>query len=141
VASRLVWEQTKVKTASELVVMRNMTRAAIFVEGVIIRSLSVGQPVKRLKSGRLVGLGPSSPGQPPHVLMGGLRRSVTHKVFKAFGNIVALVGSNMKYARRLELGFIGSDSKGRMYNQGPRPYLRPAVRNNRSAIMRFVMGK
>lgn len=30
-------------------------------------------------------------------------------------------------ARRLELGFVGKDSRGRHYNQAPRPHWRPAI--------------
>ena len=31
------------------------------------------------------------------------------------------------YARRLEFGFHGADSRGRVYNQGPRPHWGPAA--------------
>ena len=36
------------------------------------------------------------------------------------------VGSNVKYARRIEHGFVGKDSLGRNYNQKGQPYLFPA---------------
>jgi hypothetical protein len=36
-----------------------------------------------------------------------------------------LVGPSAVYSRRLELGFQGPDSLGRVYNQKPRPYMKP----------------
>jgi hypothetical protein len=41
-------------------------------------------------------------------------------------------GFDPAYARRLELGFIGTDSLGRHYHQPPFPYMRPA-RDNKQA--------
>lgn len=35
-------------------------------------------------------------------------------------------GTNLDYARRVELGFVGVDALGRQYNQAAQPYLRPA---------------
>ncbi len=37
-----------------------------------------------------------------------------------------VVGSNVKYARRIEHGFVGKDKLGRQYNQSGKPYLYPA---------------
>jgi len=33
------------------------------------------------------------------------------------------------------MGFVGADALGRIYNQSPKPYLRPALEKNRSAIL------
>lgn len=38
----------------------------------------------------------------------------------------AVVGTNVKYARRIEFGFMDTDKLGRKYNQQPNPYLYPA---------------
>jgi len=38
----------------------------------------------------------------------------------------AVVGTNVKYARRIEFGFMDTDKLGRKYNQQPQPYLYPA---------------
>lgn len=38
-----------------------------------------------------------------------------------------LVGSDQPYGRRLEHGFVGTDSLGREYNQAPQPHVRPAA--------------
>lgn len=37
-----------------------------------------------------------------------------------------ITGSNVKYARRIEHGFVGKDKLGRQYNQSGKPYLYPA---------------
>jgi len=40
--------------------------------------------------------------------------------------LVCVVGTNVKYARRIEHGFFGEDKAGRTYAQEGRPYLFPA---------------
>ena len=69
--------------------------------------------------------------QTPHVKSGRLRSSITHEVEGTIGR----VGSNVSYARRIELGFVGIDSLGRKYNQQPYPYLRPALHKNEKKIL------
>lgn len=46
------------------------------------------------------------------------------------------VGTNLPYARRIELGFSGTDALGRTYNQPPRSYLRKALDEQRDAAIR-----
>jgi hypothetical protein len=78
---------------------------------------------------------PAPPGHPPAAPTGALRRSITHDPSEVIaGKIVGRVGTNLEYARRVCLGFVGIDSLGRHYNQAPRPYLRPALEKNRSKI-------
>lgn len=48
------------------------------------------------------------------------------------------VGTNLVYARRIEYGFIGADKLGRVYNQRPRPYLRPAFDTQVDAVNRDI---
>ena len=57
------------------------------------------------------------------VVSGSLRRSWRTE---SQGPYAAFVGPTMIYARRVELGFFGPDSLGRVYKQPPRPYVRPA---------------
>ena len=40
--------------------------------------------------------------------------------------LIYVVGTNVKYARRIEHGFFGPDILGRVYAQEGRPYLFPA---------------
>lgn len=67
-------------------------------------------------------------------LTGTLRRSIRAEVRgggrDASGRFTAqgvFVGTDVPYGARIEFGFVGTDSRGRRYNQGPRPYLRPAI--------------
>ena len=48
------------------------------------------------------------------------------------------VGTNAEYARRIELGFVGADSRGRVYNQAGQPYLLPALEQNKDEIERTI---
>ncbi len=40
------------------------------------------------------------------------------------------IGVGVPCGRRLELGFVGTDSLGRNYNQAPEPYLQPTLNEN-----------
>lgn len=88
------------------------------------------QDIRRTKSGRTVGLDPSHEGEPPKRLTGALIASVSRGggVERKGNTIIGFVSAGTKYARRLELGFVGTDSRGRRVSQGPRPYLRPSLR-------------
>lgn len=57
------------------------------------------------------------------VKSGTLRRS-WHSELR--GENFAQIGPTMIYARRIELGFVGPDKLGRVYNQQGKPYVRPA---------------
>jgi len=98
----------------------------------------------------------SAPGEPPAVDTGRLRASISSNwtgsgmakgkvespaeaddgVGQPAKELTGVVGSNVEYARRLELGFVGADSLGRIYNQLPRPYLRPALHKNEKEILK-----
>lgn len=59
---------------------------------------------------------------------GTLSRSIHTKTVEYTKKKVSVaVGTDVEYARRIEYGFSGKDSLGRNYNQSPRPYLRPAL--------------
>ena len=45
------------------------------------------------------------------------------------------VGTDAPQARRLEYGFVGADKLGRVYNQAPRPHIRPALDENRKTAV------
>lgn len=44
------------------------------------------------------------------------------------------IGVDVPYARRLEYGFVGTDSLGRTYNQAPEPYLQPTLDENEAEV-------
>lgn len=61
------------------------------------------------------------------VLTGTLRRSITHEIRDTPGGATADIGTDLAYARRVEEGFVGTDSLGRVYDQPGQPYLGPAL--------------
>lgn len=73
----------------------------------------------------------SAPGEPPAVLTGRLRQSIAWTKPHWSGNTVTSeVGTNVKYARRLEYG--GMDSRGVMIEK--RPYFAPTILRIEPAI-------
>ncbi len=73
------------------------------------------------------GYAPSKPGESPHVRTRRLWQSITHEVEKG----VCRVGTNVKYAKWLELG---------TRNMRPRPFLRKALSRARASIVRILRG-
>lgn len=71
----------------------------------------------------------NSSGPPgPNVVSGTHRRGIITTPIVPYGlmGFKAEVGPTEIYSRRLELGFHGADSRGRVYNQAPRAYFEPA---------------
>lgn len=126
------WHSEKILKKVNKLVSKRMGKAMIHLQSAVQRKLSVGQPTRRTNPGEggvavLVGLDPSAPGDPPRVVTSRLRTSITNNVSREGRQIVGRVGTNVKYGRRLELGFSGTDSRGRNINQAARPYLRPSL--------------
>lgn len=69
---------------------------------------------------------------------GNLRRSIHYRTFDLARGVEAIVGTDVEYARRIEYGFAGRDSRGRLYNQPAKPYLRPALEENRERVIREI---
>ena len=68
-----------------------------------------------------------------------LQRSIEKEtVVENDEEVVTVVGPNAPYGRRIELGFTGTDSLGRTYNQPPYPYLRPAYEENKDRVEKEV---
>lgn len=132
----------------------NARAAGMMLEGAVVRKLSVGQPAKRSGS-RLIGLNPSRPGEPPRLLHGLLRNSIYHRTLKSKRSIAIAIGANTPYARALEKGNPRATSRAHgssrknvrglasaMRSAGagkPRPYLRPALRENREKALRMLL--
>lgn len=77
----------------------------------------------------------SAPGEPPAVLFGRLRQSITHSPPVWDGWVVSTeVGSNVVYARRMEWG--GIDSRG--IRILPRPYFAPTILREEQAIEKIL---
>ena len=75
-----------------------------------------------------------------HYRTGTLRRSVHVVVVQEGTRTVAYVGTDQPQARRLEKGFVGRDSLGRLYNQAPQPRWRPAFDRNLAKYERMAKG-
>lgn len=71
---------------------------------------------------------------------GTLRRSVHVEMTSEGLKQVALIGTDQPQARRLERGFVGKDSLGRLYNQAPQPRWRPAWDHNLPKYERILKG-
>jgi hypothetical protein len=124
------WNVEQVLKLSTGAVEERMARAVILVRD---------QVKVLINRGNKDGTNPSAPGEPPKKVTGQLQRTVTSRVTKdKDGNVVGLVGSNVPYEPRLELGFSGTDSLGRTYHQLPRPAFRPALEMQKSRIRQIL---
>ena len=123
------WNPNGIIEAALKITEERMGTAVTFLQGDIKRSLNVGNPG---------GKNPSAPGQPPRKVTARLFNSIFGKVIRDGSQIIGVVGTNVIYGRRLELGFAGKDSAGRNYNQAPRPFIRPAFTRNRDRIKRIL---
>jgi len=120
-------------------VASGMRKAVQLVVAVAKRKVNRGQPTKGAKgSGVRRGLDPSKPGTPPKVVTSELKRNIKGKVIAKPGLVRGIVGCNVPYARRQELGFKGVDSLGRSVRHLPRPFLRPSVLENKKLIKRAI---
>lgn len=108
VAARLVAKAAAAQAVVQVVVAR---------QGAVLQT-----KVKANASGR--------PG--PRVQTGDYRRSIGLTVRRQARSVVAEVGTNAVQGFRLELGFYGVDSLGRLYHQDPLPHFQPAVDSMRS---------
>lgn len=61
------------------------------------------------------------------IVTGALRQSIrTESVRVSATSALAKIGPHVPYGARIEFGFVGPDSLGRVYHQAPEPYMRPA---------------
>lgn len=63
----------------------------------------------------------------PNVITGAYRNSWRAETRSIPHGAVCTLGTDLPYGRRLEYGFVGADSLGRMYNQPPFPHVQPAL--------------
>ena len=56
-------------------------------------------------------------------------------VVKTPERCTVIVGNDQPQGPRLEYGFVGADKLGRVYNQAPRPHIRPALDENRKTAV------
>lgn len=131
----LEWNAGRVQQAAADKAESGMLKATTYVE-------SVARDLVRQKS-NIHGDNPSLPGEPPARVSGQLGAHITHQVERDATTVRGYVGIAKgsipdDYARRLELGFVGTDSRGRTYDQAPRPFLRPALLRSRDKIVELI---
>lgn len=129
--TRIKFQIPKFTRKLQLEIKRRMSKVAFMLEAFVKRSIGTSTRAA----------GPSKPNTAPHADTGLLRRSITaiteidgKDVIVRYGTLKGIV----PYARRLELGFTGRDSRGRLYRQEPRPYLRPAYTKNKRKIKQII---
>lgn len=123
------WKGDDVAMTIRARLSRNMDQATLYLKGQVQRSIN---------RGNADGKNPSAPGEPPKKVTARLFQSIATDKRESPLEITGLVGTNVEYARRLELGFTGTDADGRVVDQAPRPFLRPALANNLTAIGRIL---
>ena len=125
---RLKWNVAPLKRESNEKMQEVITKGTLEIHNRITRKVSAGQSVRRTKSGGLIGLNPSKEGEAPKVVSGRYKQSFAFDIVRSQRQIIGRTGTNQKQARRLELGFVGVDSKGRRISQGPRPHMMNSLR-------------
>lgn len=108
---KLEAKQAQVKRATK----RGITKACLIVEAYAKENMTPESP--------------SSPGEPPAVVTGTLRASITHRVEDEDSEAVGYVGTNVQYAQPLEFG----TSK-----MAARPFLFPALEKNREKVVAAI---
>lgn len=93
-----------------------------------------GATQRLLNVGNADGSNPSIPPEPPKKVTARLFQSIATRVKTNSREVVGSIGTNVEYARRLELGFTGTDALGRNYNQAPRPFLRRMLGEQKTAL-------
>ncbi|WP_329047164.1 HK97 gp10 family phage protein [Streptomyces sp. NBC_01422] len=63
----------------------------------------------------------------PNVITGAYRNSWETQTMRLPYGALCTIGTNAPQGRRLEFGFVGPDSLGRVYNQPPFPHVGPAI--------------
>lgn len=141
----LDWYGREVEKRVAATVARRMERVMLYLEGVAKKKVSIrNSPRKRVGRSGMRGLNPSQEGEPPKLVEGTLRANITHVVVSTEDAIIGVLGVAKgpadDYGRRLELGFKGVDAAGRTVDQGPRPYLRPTITEERDKIVKGLSG-
>lgn len=112
------WRDGDVRVKLFGLLTQRMKLATVYLQGEVRKSINVGNRD---------GHNPSAPGEPPHKVTGRLQQSIVTAVVSSGDEIMGVIGTNLDYARRLELGFVGTDSRGHNIHQAPHPFLRRAL--------------
>ncbi|MGW0952839.1 HK97 gp10 family phage protein [Streptomyces sp. NPDC002545] len=94
-------------------------------ERVLPQTVSVVRHYAMLLETRVKANASGRPG--PNVITGDYRRSWTHEVQVEGDMVTGVVGTSKPQGRRLEYGYVGPDSLGRIFHQPPYAHVGPAV--------------
>ncbi|MFE4421310.1 HK97 gp10 family phage protein [Streptomyces sp. NPDC056817] len=125
----------------------NAAQVAAALQGraarVLPQTVSVVRHYAMLLETRIKANASGRPG--PNVITGDYRRSWTHEVHVEGDMVTGVVGTSKPQGRRLEYGYVGPDSLGRIFHQPPRAHVSPAVETVRplfvEALGRVVDGR
>lgn len=107
-------------------------------EAAITGAMAVGVHTGGLfLEGRMKAAASGRPG--PRAITGNFRRSITARPATVNDDtITSAVGSNAEQGPRLELGFTGPDSLGRIYDQPPYPWAFPTAERNEDKVVAII---
>ena len=141
----VIWRGAEVLKKYREKLSRNMDRVGVTLQREVVQSFGNPPPYpeggattvegNRISAKRWRRMHHSEPGDPPFVQTGMLRRSINYNVDGTkllLGSTLKPQGSDHSYAWLLEWG---------SSIMAARPYLRPAVRRNKSLIVRMLCGK
>ncbi len=125
-------------------VRKNVVMAALYLVGQV--KVTLGTGVRTGKTYKVPGTKrsytSSSPGEAPAVMLASLISSISYDlVVDTKDEVIARVGTNIKYAARLEFGYTDTDSMGRKYNTEARPFFRPTYLQHREKIIAILNGE
>lgn len=113
--AKVIWRGEQLKQEIEAKCLKNMGTACRFLVSEVKKDLG--------------GKSPSAPGEPPGVVTGTLRRSITYEVERDAKGVTGRVGTNISYSIPLEFG------SSRM---AARPFLRPGLEKNKKDIAKIL---
>ncbi len=126
-ANKLVWNEAKIRKKLEAELGRRLDAVGVIVTNHVREMISIeGAGVG--KRGKLIfGANPSAPGSPPHKQTGRLAASMAWER----NGLVVRIGTNVVYARALEMGFTAR-------GLAPRPFLLRGLNESRERIERIL---
>jgi HK97 gp10 family phage protein len=128
----VIWKGKEIGAAATKRLKINAERVGRFLEGRVVKLISVGQPAIRSSDGSMFGLEPSTHPNPPKLLTGRLRASIDHRAERQGGYVTVFLSAGTDYARKLEMG------EGKFKS---RPFLRRTINENKGrAINMLVKG-
>ena len=114
------------EVAADMTALATATRARV-AKVVVAHGNLLQAAVKRRANQPRTAVRPGQPGEGPRRLTGAYQRSIQRRTIHRATRSSSHVGTNAVQARRLEFGFVGTDSLGRTYDQQAYPHFGPAL--------------